>query len=83
MAEADVRPGTRIKVTQRIDRRQGSWSSETIGTVLSVQAKPTGAWYAHGRNDKYWLVRIELQKDDGERSLLILDRHTELIVLDA
>ena len=79
----DVRPGMKIKVTQAIERRDGRWETEVIGTILSAEPQPTGSWFAHGKNDKYWLVRIELQKDDGERSLLILDRHTELTVLDA
>lgn len=80
--DSDVRPGMRIKVSQTIDRRAGSWTTEVVGTVLSVEPQPTGAWFAHGKNDKYWLVRIQLQKDDGEISLLILDQHTQITVLE-
>jgi len=78
----DVRPGMRIKVSQTIDRRAGSWTTELIGIVLSVEPQPTGAWFAHGKDDKYWLVRIQIQKDDGEISLLILDQHTRITVLE-
>lgn len=80
--EIDILPGMRIKVAQTIDRRTGPWTTEVVGTVLSVQRKPTGAWFAHGKDNKYWLVRIELQKDDGEVSLLILDQHTRIMALE-
>lgn len=66
----DVSPGMRIKVAQTIDRRTDSWTTEVVGTVLSVEPQPTGAWFAYGQDDKYWLVRIQLQKGDGEISLL-------------
>ena len=72
----------RIKVAQPIDCREGSWTTEVAGTVVSVEPQPTGAWFAHGKDDKYWLVRIQLQKDDGGISLLILDQHTRITVLE-
>ena len=50
--------------------------------MVSVEPQPTGAWFAHGKDDKYWLVRIQLQKDDGGISLLILDQHTRITVLE-
>ena len=82
MVPTDVRPGMRIKVTQIIERRDGRWETEVIGTILSAEPKPTGAWFAHGKDDKFWLLRIELQRDDGERTLLTLDQNTQIAVLE-
>lgn len=82
MTATDVTPGMRIKVTQSIKRREGDWETEVVGTVLSVEPQPTGAWYAHGKDDKYWLVRLELQKDDGERTLISFDQNTRITVLE-
>ena len=78
-----VRPGMRIKVVQHIERREGSWSSEVAGTVVSAEPQPTGAWYAHAKDDHYWLVRVELLKADGEVTSLVLDRNTQITVLDS
>ena len=72
----------RIRVTQRIERRGGAWSTDVSGTILSVEPRPTGSWFAHGKNGKYWLVRIELEKDEGEITLLTLDQNTSITVLD-
>jgi hypothetical protein len=83
LIDTDIRPGMRIKVSQTIVRRDESWQSETVGTILQAEPRPTGSWYAHGKDDKYWLVRIVLQKDDGEITTLTLDHNTQIAVLDA
>lgn len=83
MNHTDVLPGVRVKLTQRIDGREGSWDTEVIGTVLATEPMPTGAWFAHGKDHKLWLLRIEIQKDDGEISRLTLDRNTRIEVLDS
>jgi hypothetical protein len=82
MKVADVKPGARVRVTQSIERRGETWETEVEGILLSAEPQPTGSWFAHGRDDKYWLLRIELQKDDGEISRLTLDRSTRITVLD-
>lgn len=75
-------PGTRIRVTEDIARREGPWRSEVTGTVMEVLDAPTGSWYAHGRNDKYHLKRVRLRKDDGEISLVVLDGASVVTVLE-
>ena len=72
----------KIRVLQRIQRRDGPWDTQVEGTILSAGPGASGSWYAHGKNDKYWLVRVELQKDDGEITRLNLDRHTRITVLN-
>jgi hypothetical protein len=81
MSTQEIKPGQRIRVVQEVERREGNWTHETVGTVLSVNAEPTGSWHARGRNDKVWLTRIRLQKADGEITTLVSDQHTRLEVL--
>ena len=78
MKSAELVPGMRVRIEQSIDRRGGAWSTAVVGRVRSVAPKATGSWYAHAKNDRYWLLRVELEKDDGEVSWLTVDRHTRI-----
>ena len=77
----NLRPGVRVKVTQQIAARHYALSSDVIGTVVEYEQKQTGSWYAHSKNDKLWLDRLKLRRDDGELMTLNLDEysHIELI----
>jgi len=66
-------PGAKVKVIQQIAARNYSWNSETSGTVVEFRQKQTGSWYAHSKDDKLWLDRLTLRKDDGEITTLNLD----------
>lgn len=82
MTQADIKPGTRVRVTQTIERREGPWETEVVGTLVAAEPRKTGSWYAHAKQDRYWLVRLDLRKDDGEVTSLILDRNTRITVVD-
>jgi len=73
-------PGARVKITQQIPARHYAWSSDVRGTVVDFEQKPTGSWYAHSKNDKLWLDRLVLRKDDGEMTTLILDDYSRIEV---
>jgi len=77
-----LRPGQRIRVYQEIERREGNWVTFVEGRLLSVRPEKTGSWYAHGKDDKLWLNRIRLQKDDGEISTLAVDQYTRVEILE-
>jgi hypothetical protein len=68
-----LRPGTRVRVTQQIAARHYSLASEVRGTVVLHEQKATGSWYAHSKDDKLWLDRLLIRKDDGELTTLNLD----------
>ena len=78
-------PGQRVKVTQqvpRLDRADGGTMVTTVeGTVVTFQQQKTGSWYAHSRDHKLWIDRLELRKDDGEIVLLNLDHYSHVDVL--
>lgn len=78
----ELKPGQRVRVRQTIDRREGDWRSEVVGTVVEVAMRPTGSWFAHGHDNKFWLHRIVLQKPNGELSTLTVDQWTRIEPLD-
>jgi hypothetical protein len=74
----NLQPGVRVRVHQRI-RRQDRWESFTVeGEVVSLDRRPTGSWFSHGKNGRLWLNRIVLKKPDGEQSELAIDEQTQI-----
>jgi len=80
---SQLRPGQRIRVDQRINRREGAWQKSTTGELLEVLSAPTGSWYAHGAQDRYWLMRLRIRKPCGEITLLSLSPDCEITILGA
>jgi len=78
--DAEIRkqlvPGARVKVTQQIPARDYAWATAITGTVVDYEQKETGSWFAHSKNDKLWLDRLVIRKDDGEISTLNLDEYS-------
>ena len=73
-------PGARVKVTQQIAARNYTLTSEVRGTITSYEQKPTGSWFAHSKDDRLWLDRLTLRKDDGEITTLNLDAASHIEV---
>src|SRR3954447_4402506 len=73
-------PGIKVKVTQQIAARDHAWTSEVAGTVLEYRQKQTGSWFAHSKDDKLWLDRLTIRKDDGELTTLNLDEYSHIEV---
>src|SRR5690242_16101319 len=76
-----LRPGARVKVVQQIAARDYAWTSEVVGTVVEYRQKQTGSWYAHSKDDKLWLDRLLIRKDDGELTTLNLDDYSHIEIL--
>jgi hypothetical protein len=74
-------PGARVRVTQQIAARHYTLPAVIEGTLVSYSQKPTGSWYAHSRDDKLWLDRVVLRKDDGEISTLNLDDYASVEIV--
>ncbi|MFQ5423907.1 MAG: hypothetical protein ACE5F9_07995 [Phycisphaerae bacterium] len=77
-----LEPGRRVRVIQHIATRDGEWSTPVEGCVVSCEARPTGSWYAHGKNKRLWLRRLRLEKADGELVDLTLDVSSRVTVID-
>jgi 2-keto-3-deoxy-galactonokinase len=69
-------PGTRVRVTQQMPQTHAVWTATVEGTVCRYRQAQTGSWFAHAKDDRLWLDRLELKKDDGELVLLNLDRYS-------
>lgn len=78
MDETTFQPGQRVRVTQQIPRQSGSQAVTVEGTIVAFETGKTGSWFAHAKDHKLWLERLELRKDDGERVLLNLDRYSRI-----
>jgi hypothetical protein len=74
-------PGALVEVTQQIPHRDRVWTNRVKGAVISYQQKQTGSWFAHSKDDKLWLDRLVVRKDDGEIISLILDDYSHLEVI--
>ena len=79
-ARQQLVPGARVKITQQIAARHYAWSADVRGTVVEFEQRQTGSWFAHSKNDKLWLDRLVLRKDDGEMTTLILDDYSRIEV---
>ena len=83
--ESEIRiqlmPGVRVKVIQQIAARDHAWTSEITGTVIEFCQMQTGSWFAHSKNDKLWLDRLTIKKDDGEITTLNLDDYSNVQIV--
>lgn len=67
-----------VRIEQVIHTREGDWKTVVEGKVVTVMAKPTGSWFAHGKDDKLWLYRLRIRKEDGELVEINVDRDTRI-----
>ncbi len=72
------KPGQRVTVTHQIPQRARVWTTQVTGIVVSYGQKKTGSWFAHAKDDKLWLDRLTLKKDDGEIVVCNLDEFSNV-----
>tara|TARA_R110000868_G_scaffold119469_2_gene317003 strand:+ start:346322 stop:346576 length:255 start_codon:yes stop_codon:yes gene_type:complete len=77
----DYEIGSRVRVTQQVIMSNEGKLTSVEGVVLRVGQQKTGSWFAHGRDKKLWLDRIELRKDDGELVVVNLDQYSRVEVI--
>lgn len=70
--------GQRVRVTQQIPRIKDVMSITFEGTIVRFGQQKTGSWFAHSKDDRLWLDRLELKKDDGEIVVCNLDQYTRV-----
>jgi hypothetical protein len=76
-------PGAKVAVTQQIPHGQRTWAQEVQGTVVLFEQKPTGSWFAHAQDQRLWLDRLVIRKDDGEITTLNLDQYSAIRIESA
>ena len=77
----NLRPGVRVRVVQQIAARHYAWAADVTGTVVEYEQQQTGSWFAHSKDDKLWLDRLRLRKEDGELTTLNLDDYSHIEIL--
>ena len=75
-------PGMRVRISQQIPKRDTTWITNVEGEVISYESRTTGSWYAHGKDGRLWLDRIEIRKDDGEITVCNLDQYSRVEIID-
>jgi hypothetical protein len=74
-------PDAIVQVIQQIPHGDHTWTTQVKGTVVSFAQRPTGSWFAHARDDRLWLDRLVLRREDGEILTLILDAYSHVEIL--
>ncbi|MFG0258399.1 MAG: hypothetical protein ACF8GE_10900 [Phycisphaerales bacterium JB043] len=74
-------PGTRVRVIQQIPHGTSTWTTRIEGEVLRFGQQKTGSWFAHSRDDKLWIDRLELRTSDGELVVCNLDQYSRVEVI--
>lgn len=75
-------PGQLVRVTQQVPRLTNTLTTTIEGTVVSFDQQKTGSWFAHSKDHKLWLDRLQIRKADGEIVFLNLDQYSVVEVLD-
>ena len=68
--------GQRVTVTQQVQHK--GWSVSVTGVIEAIEQRKTGSWFAHAKDDRLWLDRLVLKKDDGEIVVCNLDRYSRV-----
>ncbi|MFG0293825.1 MAG: hypothetical protein ACF8MJ_11840 [Phycisphaerales bacterium JB050] len=83
LAPYQIQIGQRVRVTQSIAFGKGTVKTSVEGTVIRYGQQKTGSWFAHAKDDKLWLDRLELRKDDGEIVVCNIDGNSVIESVEA
>ncbi len=65
--------GSVVRVTKQLVHGEEASDFVVEGTIVRMGQQKTGSWYAHAKEKKLWLDRLELRKADGELVVVNLD----------
>jgi hypothetical protein len=71
-------PGTRVRVTQYVRVGHRRWKSYVEGVVLGEGRRPVGGIEMGGKASYCHQPTLQLQRDDGELTLVTVDEETEV-----
>lgn len=74
--------GSRVRVTKQLSHGEDLSPFAVEGEIVRMGQQKTGSWYAHSRDKKLWLDRLELRKGDGEIVIMNLDDLTQVEIID-
>ncbi len=71
-------PGQRVRVTAHIPKGDTYLKTSYEGKVRRFGQQKTGSWFAHAKDKKLWIDRLELEMEDGEIMVCNLDQWTRV-----
>ena len=78
----DVKPGTRIRITQVSYSPSRPDREFTIeGKFLGSKVGDTGAPFAHAKTGHYQMFRVRIEKEGGEISEMNIDPQTKIRII--
>ena len=77
----EYRIGQRVRITQQIPRAQDTFTITIEGVIRRFGQQKTGSWFAHSKDNKVWLDRLEIVRDDGEIVFCNLDQYSVVELL--
>jgi len=80
-AATPLQPGQRVRIIQQIPQGTATWTTSVEGEILALRQAKTGSWFAHSKDDRLWLDRLDLRRADGEIVVCNLDRFSRIEVL--
>jgi hypothetical protein len=69
-------PGQKVRITQQVPFGKGTNAITFEGVIVRYGQQKTGSWFAHAKDDKLWLDRLEIKKSDGEIVVCNLDQYS-------
>ncbi|MAY75646.1 MAG: hypothetical protein CMJ31_13205 [Phycisphaerae bacterium] len=78
MYEFPYKPGDRVRIVQQVPRLTGTLTTRVEGEIVTFGQSKTGSWFAHSKDKKLWLDRVEIRKDDGELVVVNLDQYSRV-----
>jgi len=82
MAQPPIKPGQSVRITQQVVMGSQTTTAKVEGVVLAVGQQKTGSWFAHSKDHKLWLDRVQLRKDDGEVAFCNLDQNSRVEIIE-
>jgi len=74
--------GSLVRVTKQLSHGEERSAFVIEGEIVRMGQQKTGSWYAHARDKKLWLDRLELKKADGEMVVVNLDEGAVVEVVE-
>ena len=79
---ADLKEGQKIRVTKRVGAGLDAWTTEIVGTYVGRERRPTGIHTDRVPEDDIYVATIRLDKDNGERTAIVVDEFTQIAPAD-
>jgi hypothetical protein len=78
----DVIPlGTNVRVTQFVELAPAALKLTVTGKLYARDWVATSSAFAGQEGGHYWVERIYIEKEDGERSGILIDQNTTIVAV--